>query len=165
MSAITRRSLSAIAQIPIIALLSIFLATLAHAGDGSAQVPVTVTAGWVRAMPPGTDSSAAYMTFTNTGDKPERITGGATEIGKMVMPMIGTKQIIDGKEVAGMQATDALVVPPHGSLVLQPGGDHLMIMGLTTHPRPGDQVHFTVQFDGGGTLQLLLPVSIDTPGR
>jgi len=131
---------------------------LARAGD----LPVTVEGGWVRAMPPGTDNSAAYMTFTNTGDKPLRVTGGSTEIAKIVMPMIGTKQVIDGKEVAGMKGVDALIVPPHGTLVLEPGGDHLMLMEMISHPKPGDKVHFTVQFDGG-TVQLLLPVSIDTP--
>ena len=142
----------------ILTLLLVFALPVARAGD----LPVKVRGGWVRAMPPGTSNSAAYMIFTNTGDKPLRITGGSTEIGEMVMPMIGTKEVIDGKEVAGMQGVDALVVPPHGQLVLQPGGDHLMIMGLITHPKPGDKVHFTVQF-AGGAVQLLLPVSIDTP--
>ena len=31
-------------------------------------------------------------------------------------------------------------IPARGELVLQPGGTHLMLMGLREHPRPGENV-------------------------
>ena len=128
------------------------------------ELPVKIDGAWLRAMPPGSDATAAYMVLTNTGDQPLRVTGGSTPIAGMVIPMIGTRRTVDGKTVFGMKGTDALVIPARGTLELKPGGDHLMVMNLKSHPHPGDKVKFTIAFDGG-TVDLELPVSMDQPAQ
>ena len=34
----------------------------------------------------------------------------------------------------------ALEIPAHGTLVLEPNGNHLMVMGLKEHPKEGTQI-------------------------
>jgi periplasmic copper chaperone A len=128
------------------------------------EPPVKVEQGWVRAMPPSSEDSAAYMTLTNNGDEPLRLTGAKTPIAGMVMPMVTTREIIDGKEVMGMKGVDALVIAPHGQLVLGPEGDHLMLMELISHLKAGERVKLTLHFEPGNKeLMIELPVALRKP--
>lgn len=114
------------------------------------SLPLKVKDAWVRAVPPVSDATAAFMVLVNEGDKPLRLTGGSTPIAKSMEPMITTRKDVSGKEVLGMADVDALEIPPHGSCELKPGGNHLMIMGLLSHPKPGDKVTLTLRIDPGG---------------
>jgi copper(I)-binding protein len=128
------------------------------------EPPVKITHGWVRAVPLSSEDSVAYMTLTNDSEQPFRLTSGSTPIAEMVMPMVTRKKSVNGKEVSGMENVDALVIPAHGELVLAPDGDHLMLMGLKKHPKPGEKVKFILRFDPGKReLTLELPVSMMQP--
>ena len=108
--------------------------------------------------------TAAFMRLQNTGDQPLRLTGASTPIAGMCDADGTTPRLVQGTEVLGMKGVDSLEIPAHGERVLQPGGDHLMIMDLASHPRPGDKVTVTLDFDPGHrTVTLEMPASIDTP--
>lgn len=131
----------------------------ASGGEPSPPEHLKIQGAWVRAMPPGSDATAAYMTLINDGDTPLRLTGANTPVAKSASPMITTKKEVSGTEVLGMQGVDALVIPPHGRCELKPGGNHLMIMGLLDHPKPGEKIKLTLRFDPGGKeITLYAPV-------
>jgi len=48
-----------------------------------------------------------------------------------------------------MQQTDALQVPASGALTLEPGGIHVMLMGLHRPVRAGDKVTLTLRLSDG----------------
>ena len=50
------------------------------------------------------------------------------------------------------EAEDGFVIPAGGEFVLEPGGNHLMLMELDAVIEPGEFVEFTLEFDGGGSL-------------
>ena len=138
----------------LIALLSIS----SRAGDLKVLNP------WVRAVPPSVTDTAAFMRLENTGDQPARLTGATTPIAAMAMPMETTRKFVQGVEVLGMKAVDYLEIPAHGQRILKPGGDHLMIMNLSSHPHPGEMVTVTLTFEPGHrTLTVQMPASIDSP--
>jgi len=143
-------------------LLILFLTVLccrAYAGDA---VPLTVSDAWVRAVPPSVGDSAAFMVLANTGDVPLRLTGARTALAGMAMPMETTHKTVQGVDVVGMKGVDFIEVPAHGEVRLKPGGDHLMLMGLTSHPRPGEVVTITLQFQPGNqTVTVSMPARID----
>ena len=126
---------------------AILFAAGASAGDPSPTLKIEDA--WVRAMPPSAGNTAAYMTLINDGDKPVRLTGGSTPIAGSVSPMITTRKQVSGTEVLGMADVDALEIPAHGRCVLKPGGDHLMIISLKSHPKPGDHIQLTLHFEPG----------------
>ena len=49
---------------------------------------------------------------------------------------------------------DGITIPAGGTAVLQPGGDHIMFMDVTTAIKPGDSVPLTLTFADGTTLQV-----------
>jgi copper(I)-binding protein len=102
------------------------------------------------------------MKLVNTGDEVLRVTGGTADFAGMVMPMETTRKVVNGVEVVGMKGLDFLEVPAHGALVLEPGGDHLMLMNLKTHPGIGDKVKLTLQVEPGHrTVTIEAEVKLD----
>lgn len=137
---------------------------LCHTSTSAEEPPVKVENGWVRAGPASLSDTAAFMVLMNNGDQPLRLTGGRTDVGGMVMPMITTREMKGDAEVMGMKGVDALVIPAHGKLVLAPGGNHLMMMGLKEHPEAGGKVTLTLQLEPGHReLTVELPVALTKP--
>jgi copper(I)-binding protein len=129
----------------------------AFAGEG-----VNVSEGWVRAVPGSVTDSAAFMVITNTGDVPLKLTGGTTGLAGMAMLMVTTHKMVQGVDALGMKGVDFIEIPAHGTVRLKPGGDHLMLMGLTAHPHPGEMVTITLQFQPGNrTVTVSMPARID----
>jgi periplasmic copper chaperone A len=123
------------------------------------QTGVTVQHPWMRAVPDVMDSTAVYMVLVNTSSIPAELVGGSTAIADSVAPMITTKEGEGLKQVLGMESVDALRIPAHGTLVLEPNGSHLMVMGLKEHPKEGAQVDFTIKLEPGDhEIHLKVPV-------
>ena len=119
-----------------------------HAQEAIAAPPsVKVEGAFVRAVPPNSDATAAFMTLVNDSDKPVRLVGGSTPFAGMAGPMVTTHEEHDGKMAMGMKDAPALEVPAHGKLELKPGGDHLMLMELKSVPKEGETVTLTLRFE------------------
>ena len=124
------------------------------------QLSIQVQRPWMRAVPAATDMTAVYMILVNTGSAPAQLVGGSTSIADSVEPMITTKEGEGLKQMLGMKAVDALEIPAHGTLVLEPNGNHLMVMGLKEHPKEGTQIDFTIKLEPGDhEIHLKIPVS------
>jgi len=124
------------------------------------QVAVTVQRPWMRAVPDVMDTTAVYMVLVNTSSTPAELVGGSTSIADSVAPMITTKQGEGTKQTLGMQSVDSLKIPAHGTLILEPDGNHLMVMGLKEHPKEGTQVDFTIKLEPGNhEIHFKIPVS------
>lgn len=123
------------------------------------RAAVTVEHPWMRAVPDVMDSTAVYMVLVNTSSIPAELVGGSTAIADSVAPMITTKEGEGLKQVVGMKSVDALKIPAHGTLVLEPNGNHLMVMGLKEHPKEGTQVDLTIKLEPGDhEIHLKVPV-------
>ncbi len=104
--------------------------------------------------PPTQSEAAGYFTIVNGGRQPDTLLGIASPIAAGAM-LHG--QVQDGGMVR-MTHLEAPVVPAGDSLVLRPGGTHLMLMTLDRLPRPGDSIPVTLTFARAGTVSLMLPV-------
>lgn len=128
------------------------------AAQGTDLTGIQITDGWVRATV-GTEDptmTAAFMDIKNFDEEPVTVTGASTpaamktEIHEMVMGE-------DGAMVM-QQIQGGLVVKPDGHQHLAPGGNHIMLMGLTDELAGGDEVTLTVEFDNGDSQEVTLPV-------
>ena len=116
----------------------------AHAGE---PAPIKVEGAYVRAVPPNSTATAAFMTLVNDTDKPVRLVGGAAPFAGSAGPMITTHEEHDGTMAMGMKDVPALEVPAHGKLELRPGGDHFMLTELKSVPKEGETVTLTLHFE------------------
>ena len=133
---------------------------MAEMPGGEATVgDITVTDAWVRQPADGQTASVAYGTITNNGDSDITLVGGSVALGATV----GIHETLTGDDgVMQMQEReDGFVIAAGGTLQLEPGGPHLMM--LDTDPADFvDSVDLTLIFDDGTEITVMAPVrSID----
>jgi len=134
-------------------LLALFLVpTLALA---AASPGVEVRNGYVRGLPPGTVNTSAYMTLVNNTEETLVLTGATTPAANNVM--IHTTVRRQGGMMS-MEHVMSAEIPAHGQLKLATGGMHLMLMGMKRQLRDGNTVKMTLQFEGGESVAIELPV-------
>ena len=107
---------------------AMLLVALLVAACGQTQPPLVASEVEVTRPMPGMKMSAGYFVLTNNTDEAIRITGVTSP--QFAAVEIHETKIEDG--ISRMRQIDALVVPPHGSVTLERGGKHLMLM------RPGE---------------------------
>jgi copper(I)-binding protein len=125
--------------------------TFAHAGQA-----VTIVQAWSRATPKGSPVAAGYLTIENQTGSPDRLIEVRSAVAKKVD--LHTTTIKNG--VSSMQSVqDGLVIPANGSVTLQPGGSHLMFIGLNAPLVEGDHVPVELLFEKAGTISANLDVA------
>lgn len=100
---------------------------------------------WVREAPPGAETQAAYMKLANDGEQDLILTSVAA-------PQYANAEFhrmwFEGDRMR-MEAQPTLVVPARGEVVLEPGGNHLMLFKPDQRVRSGDTVHIRLQCGAG----------------
>ena len=100
---------------------------------------------WVRALPPSQPSTAAYLTLDNRGDTAVGVVSASASIARTTE--IHTTRQVDG--YMRMEQLEGLAVAPGERVKLAPGGTHLMLMGLSYMPVPGDTIELCVKLTSG----------------
>ncbi|MGB2571049.1 copper chaperone PCu(A)C [Micromonospora citrea] len=100
---------------------------------------------WVKAADKG--MTAAFGTLVNAGDTDVTITAASTEVSPMELHEMTMR---DGKMVMQPKRS-GIVIKARSEHVLQPGGDHLMLMNLTRPVQAGDELTVTLTFADGRT--------------
>lgn len=119
---------------------------------------LVVDAGWVRETPPGVDVAAGYMRLSNRGSAPITLDGFAATCCGQVMLHRSERHGDDMR----MVHQDHLAIAPGASVILAPGGLHLMLMGLAAPLEAGAKVDIVLRCQGRET-RTTLPVRADAP--
>jgi copper(I)-binding protein len=131
--------------------------TTTEAAPTTTGPTVVVQDAWVRATA-GTDDpsmTGAFMTLENQGDATITLTAASSRMAKMTE--LHEMAVVEGKTV--MQKVEGgLEIEPGQGRALMPGGNHVMLMGLTSELAPGDEVELTLEFSDGTTQELTAPV-------
>lgn len=124
------------------------------ADPAASEGPVTVTDPWVKAAEDGMTSM--FGTITNNSGEALTLVGGTTEAASAVELH---QTASDGSGGMSMEQKEGgFPIPAGGELLLEPGGDHIMLMGLTAPVLPGDQVEVVLQFEDGTEHQVTATV-------
>ena len=115
---------------------------------------IQVEDAWVRAVAGPNVNTAAYMTLSNVGNAPDRLSGARSEIARMTGLHRTT---IDDEGLARMGEVDGLDLPAGGTAQLEPGGFHVMLMGVGSLVE-GDTVEITLLLEVHGPLDIVAEV-------
>ncbi|MEJ2298130.1 MAG: copper chaperone PCu(A)C [Woeseiaceae bacterium] len=102
----------------------VIAAFLLLAACGAPQPPLVAAEVEITRPVPGRNMSAGFMVLKNNSDQAIRITSATSP--QYAAVEIHETTIEDG--IARMRALDELVVPAQGSVTLERGGKHLMLM-------------------------------------
>ncbi|MFA7553957.1 MAG: copper chaperone PCu(A)C [Spongiibacteraceae bacterium] len=120
----------------------------------AARADVLVEEGYVRGLPPGQPTTAAFMRLVNKGDAAVTINAAKSDSAERVEFHVHKHQ----NGMMRMEQVNNVVIPAGGEFVLVPGGYHLMLIGLHKPLREGDDVDIELYTEKLETIQLRLPV-------
>ena len=103
---------------------ALVLAALVIAACGAPQPPLVASDVEITRPMPGRPMSAGFFVLTNNTDADIRIT-------RVTSPQFGAVEIHEttiDDGIARMRELDALLIPARGSVTLERGGKHLMLM-------------------------------------
>jgi copper(I)-binding protein len=139
-------------------LLSLALALAIGAAPALAQGvkagDIVIEKPWARATPKGAEVGSGYLTIENKGAAPDRLTGGTADFATVeIHQTISENGVSKMRELKG-----GLAIPAHGSVVLSPGGAHLMFTHLAHPLTKGEGVKATLNFEHAGPVEVEFPV-------
>jgi copper(I)-binding protein len=130
--------------------LAISLAMPACAEDVTAGT-LKIVAPWARATPKGASIGGGYMTITNTGNAPDRLVGGSTDIARR----FEVHEVSMTNGVMKMRALPkGIEIKPGRSVEFKPGSYHVMFVGLKQPLVQGRHFKATLQFEKAGTVEV-----------
>jgi periplasmic copper chaperone A len=138
-------------------------AASARAGDYDVG-SIHITQPWARATPKGASAGAAYMTITNAGNVPDRLSCVASDASAkcQIHSMSVDNGVMKMRPVEG-----GLEIKPGETVTLKPSGLHLMLVDLTHPLEQGKTVEATLHLDKAGTVKVEFPIAAigaSTPG-
>ncbi|MCK2035750.1 copper chaperone PCu(A)C [Microbacterium sp. SSW1-49] len=121
----------------------------APAGDS-----VTIEDAWVKSAEEG--MSAAFGTLTNTGSDDVTVVSAETAASTMVELHETVEN--EAGEMVMREIAGGFVIPAGGTLPLEPGASHIMLMDLAEPLQAGAEVTITLTFSDDSTYEFTAPV-------
>ena len=115
--------------------------------SGASATP-TIGQAWARSAPAG-GNSAAYLTITAASGQADALLSASSPAADMVQLHEAST---DTSGMTGMHPVDRLDIPAGGSVALEPGGYHLMIMGLKSELTVGGTIEVDLVFEHAGKV-------------
>ncbi len=120
-----------------------------------ALADISVSDPYARASSPAARVGAAFMVISNSDNEDDRLISVVSEAAKRIE--LHTHIMTDG--IAKMMEVEGgFVVPAGGEVLLQRGGFHVMMMGLTAPFIQGESVTLIMTFEKAGEITLVVPV-------
>lgn len=122
----------------------------AAAAIAEARANISITNAWTRATPGNATNAAVYLRIANIGGEAERLIGVRGEMSDRVMIHTG-----GGGQ---MTAVEAVNIPAEDTVLFEPNGDHIMLMGLRAPLNEDDQFLVQLEFERGGSQTVSVQV-------
>lgn len=113
--------------------------------------------GWVRASIPGAANGAAYLTLENNSERAVTLVGMSSAVSD-------TTELHRHTHADGMMKMEHVpekTITPGESLMMKPGGYHVMLMGLKQPLQENQSIRIVLDFADG--TQQVLDVGIRKP--
>jgi periplasmic copper chaperone A len=117
---------------------------------------IHISTPWARATPKGASVGAGYMTVTNKGAAPDRVSCVSDDASAQcqIHSMTMDNGVMKMRPVEG-----GLEIKPGETVTLAPGGFHIMFVDLQHALEQGQSVKATLKFDHAGTIEVDYPIA------
>jgi len=115
---------------------------------------LTIIHPWARASIGHAKTGAAYVVIANGGSEADRLIAARTDVAAKAR--LHTHTLENG--VMKMRRVDWIEVAPGKPAVLEPGGFHIMLMGLKAPLVEGETFPLTLTFEKAGTIEVMVKI-------
>lgn len=133
------------------------VAIIALAGCGSSSLsaaPKIVVTSPRTPLPASPSVGAAYLTIKNDSSQPDVLLSATCDVASQTMLHLD----VTNGSTESMVPAGPITIAPGKTLVLQPGGYHLMLMNLRRTLAVGQTIHVQLVFKRAGTITVNVPV-------
>ena len=109
---------------------------------------------YARATTPMAQSSGGFLTITNTGTQADRLLGATSDFAARTEVHLTAN---DGG-VMRMREVEAIDLPPGETVVFEPGGYHVMFIGIDAPFAQGETRDVTLSFERAGEITVQFTV-------
>lgn len=154
------RSISALFVALFASLALVGCAPAATEAETETSTAPTATDVWVKAVPElmeGMAMTGVFMTLENPTDEDIYLEAATNDTpGLTDMPLEVHEVIMDdsGEMIMQEVAGKGILIPAGGSVVLKPGGYHVMYLGLLETIPVGSTIALTLEFSNGSSLKV-----------
>jgi periplasmic copper chaperone A len=114
------------------------------------------TQPWARATPKGASTGAGYMTITNNGTAPDRVSCASSDVSAQCQIHSMT---VEGGVMKMRPVEGGLEIKPGETVTLRPAGVHVMFLDLKQPLQSGKTVTATLKFEKAGTVDVELAIA------
>ena len=125
----------------------------ARSGDYKAG-DLAVTDPWSRPTPPAASVGAVYFSITNGSHKADRLLAISTPIARQVE--LHESRVVNG--TVEMRPVESIECPPGATVRIEPGGLHVMLLGLTHPLAAGTTFPLSLRFRDAGSVTVQVAV-------
>lgn len=127
--------------------ISIFFILCALVTSGIAQenkllTVVKVTKAWIAEAPPTATVLAGYMTLENVSNQKVVLTA----VSSQDFEKVEIHETVIKEDKVSMVAHETLIIPVKETIILKPGGFHLMLIGAKRPLKVGDKAEIALKF-------------------
>ncbi|MCW8929001.1 MAG: copper chaperone PCu(A)C [Gammaproteobacteria bacterium] len=115
---------------------------------------VSIIDPYVRAVPPGQTVSAAFLQLENSSGNTHYIVNASSPVSKVVE----LHSHVHENGMMKMRQVESIEIPANGKTVLEPGGLHIMLIGLHDTLKIDQKVAITLEFKDGSSQVIEAPV-------
>jgi len=144
-----------------IALLLLALPSPSWAEEAYQLGDLSITMPMARATLPNAPVGGGFVTVTNNGTADDRLISAASDVAGRVEIH---EMAMDGDVMKMRELEEGLLIPAGETVVLQPGGYHLMFMKLNSALVEGDAFAVTLVFEDAGEIDVMMTVGPRTMG-
>ena len=142
-------------------LATIAISMLISLGSAQAQ-DIQIEDAYARAASPIAKSGATFMHIINNGDVDDRLVAVRTDVA--MMPELHT-HIMEGGVAKMREVEGGFAILTSEPTILERGGLHIMLMGLTLPLLHGDVITLTLIFENAGEITIDVTVDNERQGN
>jgi periplasmic copper chaperone A len=125
------------------------LALVVTAGCSAEPQELVVNQAWAKSAESG--MTGVFAEISNPRDETVTVVGGFSEVSRE----IELHEVADG---VMREKEEGFFIAARSSHTLEPGADHIMLMGLREALLPGDTLTVTLELDTGETLEVVADI-------
>ena len=127
----------------------LFLVSPAWAHEEKSE-HLTISHPWSRATAPSQKVGAVFMKISTNGNIPDRLIGAESPDAETVQ-IHGHTMVND---VMRMRPVEGVDIPAEGQAILEPGGFHIMLVGLKAPLFEETVIPLTLEFEKAGKVEI-----------
>jgi copper(I)-binding protein len=142
-------------RVAVVIIASVALLAACSPAAAPPSAGISVTDAWARSSSATVSAAAAYATITNAGTTADALVSASSPAAATVevheTVTMGSPAASSGG-MMGMQPVARVEIPAGGTLQLQPGSYHVMLIGLTRDLVTGATIDLTLTFEKAGPI-------------